>query len=312
MKILVTGGAGFIASHVVDAYIADGHKVAIVDNLSSGKRKNINPKANFYKADIRNPDALKKVFANERPDLVNHHAAFISVTDSVKKPAETFAINATGTLNVLLAFVEAKPSGAKAGRKKFLFSSTGGAIYGNPKKLPANEDTPPNPFSPYALTKEIAEESIRYFCGANNIDYLIFRYANVYGPRQRAQGGAGVVPIFTEQISKGVRPTIFGDGSKTRDYVFVGDVARASALGARRGKNITVNIATSREISDYKVFEGIAKAFSYDKEPFYTPKRPGEVQRIYMTYARAQQALGWKPTVRFEDGIQKTVETMRK
>ena len=192
-----------------------------------------------------------------------------------------------------------------------MFSSTGGAIYGNPKKLPADESTPPNPFSPYALTKQIAEEMIRYFCKVNDIDHLIFRYANVYGPRQRAQGGAGVVPIFTDLIGKAIRPTIFGDGKKTRDYVYVGDVARASVFGLTHGKNETINIATAREISDYKVFEAIAEAFSFKKEPFYTPKRPGEVGRISMSYAKAKKILGWTPKVKFEDGIVKTVESFR-
>jgi len=310
MKILVTGGAGFIASHVVDTYVAAGHKVAIIDNLSSGTRKNLNPRANFYKADIRNLAALRKIMANERPEVVNHHAAFISVTESVKKPEMTFAINAEGTLNVLLAFADAAPAtrGAKARHKKFIFSSTGGAIYGNPKKLPADESTAPNPLSPYALTKQVAEEIISYFSVANGIDHLIFRYANVYGPRQRAQGGAGVVPIFTEQIGKDVRPTIFGDGRKTRDYVYVGDVARASLLGLRRGKNVTVNIATAHEISDYKVFTEIAAALGFKKEPFYTPKRPGEVGRISMSYAHAKKILGWEPKVKFEEGIRKTIK----
>lgn len=302
MKIIVTGGAGFIASHVTDAYIAAGHKVAIIDNLSSGRRKNINPRANFYKADIRNPVALRKIFQNERPDVVNHHAAFISVTESVKQPAETFATNVTGTLNVLLAFAD-----TKAKRKKFIFSSTGGAIYGNPKKLPADESTPPNPFSPYALSKQIDEETICYFTAANNIEHLILRYANAYGPRQRGQGGAGVFPIFTEQISHGVRPTIFGDGKKTRDYVYVGDIARASVLGLNRGKNETINIATGRETSDYEVFKAIADAFNFKQQPFYTPKRPGEIQRIYMSYAKAKKILGWEPKVKFTEGVRKTV-----
>ena len=304
MKIIVTGGAGFIASHVVDAYIALGHKVTVVDNLSSGSRKNLNPRANFYKADIRNLAALKKIFRNERPEVVNHHAAFISVTESVKQPDLAFAINVTGTLHVLLAFAD---SGVLAKQKKFLFSSTGGAIYGNPKKLPADESTPPNPLSPYALTKQIDEATIQYFCRENNIDYLIFRYANVYGPRQKAQGGAGIFPIFTETIAKGVRPTIFGDGKKTRDYVYVGDVAHASALALKRGKNTIVNIATARAISDYDVFRAIANAYHFEKEPFYTPKRPGEVEHISMSYAHAKKILGWMPKTSFAAGVAETV-----
>ena len=309
MKIIVTGGAGFIASHVVDEYVAAGHKVAIIDNLSSGSRKNINPKANFYKADIRNLSALQKIFQNERPEVVNHHAAFISVTESVKQPATTFAINATGTLNVLLAFADAPFSATRPKHKKFLFSSTGGAIYGNPKKLPADENTPPHPFSPYALSKQIDEELIRYFCGVHGIDHLIFRYANVYGPRQKAQGGAGVVPIFTEQIRKNIRPTIFGNGKKTRDYVYVGDIAHASLLGLTRGKNTTMNIATAQETSDDAVFAAIAKAFGFKQEPYHTPTRPGEVGRISMSYAKAKKILGWTPKVKFEDGIEKMTAT---
>jgi UDP-glucose 4-epimerase len=309
MKIIVTGGAGFIGSHVVDAYVEAGHKVAIIDDLSSGSRRNVNPQANFYKADIRNLPALRKIFENERPDVVNHHAAFISVTESVKQPAMTFAVNATGTLNVILSFVDVEFSATRPKHKKLIFSSTGGAIYGNPKHLPADETTPPNPFSPYALSKQIDEEMIRYFCGAAGIDYLIFRYANVYGPRQKAQSGAGVVPIFTEQIKKGIRPTIFGDGAKTRDYVYVGDVARASVLGLRRGKNETINIATARETSDNTVFRTIADTFSFKKEPDYTLKRPGEVLRISMSYAKAKKIIGWEPKFAFAAGIKKTVTT---
>ncbi len=302
MKIIVTGGAGFIASHVVDAYIAAGHKVAIIDNLSSGSRKNINPRANFYKADIRNAAQLRKIFANERPDVVNHHAAFISVPDSVKEPATTFGINVTGTLNVLLAFGETKSK-----PKKIIFSSTGGAIYGNPKKTPADENTPANPLSPYALSKQIDEEMIRYFCGVYDIDYLILRYANAYGPRQKAQGGAGVFPIFTELITKGVRPTIFGDGKKTRDYIYVGDLARANVLGLKKVENETVNIGTARATSDYQVFRAIADALGFKKEPFYTPKRKGEVQDISLSNKKAKRLLGWKPKMKFEEGVKKTV-----
>jgi UDP-glucose 4-epimerase len=314
MKILVTGGAGFIASHIVDAYVAAGHKVAIVDDLSSGKRKNINPRANFYKADIQNLAALRKIVENERPEVINHHAAFISVTDSVRKPETTFDINLKGTLNVLLAFADSKGGpGGKNGRghKKLIFASTGGAIYGNPKKLPADEHTTSNPLSPYALTKQLAEETIKYFAREREMEYTILRYANVYGPRQRAQGGAGVFPIFSEQIAQNIRPTIFGDGKKTRDYVYVGDVARASVFalrpGKRGGSGETINIATARETSDYEVFAAIAAAYGFTQKPFFTPNREGEVRRISMSYARAKKILGWTPKVSFEVGVKKTL-----
>jgi UDP-glucose 4-epimerase len=299
MKILVTGGAGFIASHVVDAYVKTGYKVVVIDNLSSGQRKNLNPKAKFYKADLRDEKTINRILAHEKPDVVNHHAAFISVTDSIKKPSETFNINVKGTLDLLLAYANS----GKKGHRKFLFSSTGGAIYGNPKKLPADESTPPNPFSPYALSKQIDEEMIKYFCHANGIDYLIFRYANVYGPRQRAQGGAGIFPIFVSQIKKGITPTIFGNGKKTRDYVYVGDVAHASLLGATRVKNETINIATARETSDYQVFKAIADTLNFKKEPKFTPARKGEVQRITLSYKKAKRLLGWEPKMAFKDGV---------
>lgn len=305
MKIIVTGGAGFIASHVVDGYVAAGHKVVVIDNLWSGSRKNLNPKAKFYKADIRNAAALAKIFAKERPNVVNHHAALISVTDSVKKPHETFQTNVMGTLNVVLAFAAA-PGGPK---KKLIFSSTGGAIYGNPKKLPADESTPPNPFSPYAVAKHIDEEIINYFCKVNNIPYVILRYANVYGPRQRSQAGAGIFPTFITQIKKGVTPTIFGNGGKARDYVFVEDVAHASVLAISRGKNEIINIATTREISDRAVYDAIAKALKFNKAPHFAPARKGEVQRISMSYAKAKKILGWEPKVSFEEGAKKTVRS---
>jgi UDP-glucose 4-epimerase len=300
MKILLTGGAGFIASHVTDAYIKAGHKVVIIDNLSSGSRKNLNPKAKFYKADIRNLPALLKIFKKEKPDAVNHHAAFISVTDSVKRPRETFDINAGGTLNVLLAAMAVAP-------KKFLFSSTGGAIYGNPKKLPADESTPANPLSPYAVTKLMDEKMIEYFCGAARIPYLIFRYANVYGPRQHSQGGAGVFPIFINGMRHGRIPIIFGDGKKTRDYVYVEDVARANLLGLAKGENEIINIACNREISDDEIANALAHELGFRKGVRHTPPRKGEVKRIRMSYAKAEKVLGWKPKVEFEEGVRKTV-----
>lgn len=326
MKIIVTGGAGFIASHVVDAYIAAGHRVAVIDNLSSGKRSNLNPRAKFYKADIRDLSALTRIFKRERPDAINHHAAFISVTNSVKRPAETFEINARGTLNVLLAATGAGAEAGAAGRagarghaatrtktsvKKFIFSSTGGAIYGNPKKLPADETTTPNPLSPYAVTKLMDEEMIKYFCGTANggrgIPYLILRYANAYGPRQRGQGGAGVFPIFTELMQQGKTPVIFGNGKKTRDYVYVGDIARANVLGLAKGVNETVNICGNREISDDAVFNALAKALDFKKIARHTPPRAGEVKRIRMSYTKAKRVLGWEPKVTFEEGVKKTV-----
>lgn len=307
MKIIVTGGAGFIASHVVDAYVKAGHKVAVVDNLSHGLRKNVNPRAKFYNADIRYPKQLATIFKKERPQAANHHAALISVTQSVKEPRETFITNAEGTLNVVLALANSPA----AGKKKFLFSSTGGAIYGNPKKLPADESTPPNPFSPYALAKEIAEKLIAYHAKSAGMDYLIFRYANVYGPRQQAVSGAGIFPIFTKLMRAGKQPTIFGNGRKTRDYVYVEDVAHANLLGLTRGKNTIINIATAQETSDREIFDAIAETLRFTKGPRFAPSRAGEVMRISMSYGRAKKILGWEPRYHFEEGARKAVLGIR-
>lgn len=307
MKVIVTGGAGFIASHVVDAYVKAGHQVAVIDNLSHGARKNVNSKAKFYRADIRDPKQLAVIFKKERPQAVCHHAALISVTESVRKPRETFITNAEGTLNMLLALA-ASPA---KGRKKFLFSSTGGAIYGNPKKLPADESTPPNPFSPYALAKEVAEKLIAYHAKAADMDYLIFRYANVYGPRQREVSGAGIFPIFTNLMRRGKQPTIFGNGKKTRDYVYVEDVARANLLGLRRGKNTIINIATARETSDREIFDAIAENLHFGKGPQFAPARPGEVMRISMSYRKAKKTLGWEPRFGLEEGVRRAVAGIR-
>jgi len=191
MKILITGGAGFIASHVTDAYIAAGHKVAIIDDLSTGFRKNLNPRAKFYKANIRDRAAIDHIMKREKPEIVNHHAAAIVVTESVRNPEKTFEVNVIGTLNVAASFAA---SGKQ--KKKMIFSSTGGAIYGEPKKMPADEATPANPLSPYGLSKKLDEEVVKFYASQFGFDYFIFRYPNVYGPRQNPKGEAGVVAIF--------------------------------------------------------------------------------------------------------------------
>lgn len=303
MKILVTGGAGFIASHVVDAYVARGHTVVIVDNISSGFRRNINKKAKFYKADIRNLTALRKIFKKEKPDMVNHHAAVSEVIKSVRDPGLTYDVNILGTANLLLAAGEVKV-------KKFIFISTGGALYGNPKNgVRARENTPPNPLSPYALSKVIGETLVQTYAKWYRFPYLIFRYANVYGPRQNPRGEAGVIAIFTRLICGGGRPRIFGDGTKTRDYVYVEDIARANVLGLRKGKNEILNLGVGREITDQKVFDEIAKNLEYKKPPIYAPFRKGEVYRIALNSSRAKRILGWKARVRFEEGVKRYLES---
>jgi len=301
MKIIVTGGAGFIASHVADAYIRAGHRVVILDNLSTGSRRNINPKAKFYKADVRNGGFVERIFKKERPQLVNHHAALINVTKSVKDPLGTLQTNVLGTANVLIALGK---YGEK--NKKIVFASSGGSIYGNSKRIPADENTEASPLSPYALSKLLAEETIVCFAKEYGIDYIILRYANVYGSRQKN----GVVPIFTALMRRGKRPTIFGNGKKTRDYVYVEDVAVANVKAINKGAREILNIGSEKEISDQAVFNAIAENLNFRGKPIYVPRREGEVERIALSIHRAKKLLGWAPKISFQKGIKKMLSIL--
>ena len=303
MKIIITGGAGFIASHIADEYIKSGHKVIIIDNLQTGFRKNINPKAKFYKADIKNLQEIRKIFKKEKPDIVNHHAAIAEVIKSVRDPLPTLETNVIGTVNLLLA-------GGEIGIKKFIFSSTGGAIYGEPKNIPVSESTPASPLSPYGLSKLLAEESIKFYAKNFNFNYLIFRYANVYGPRQNPKGEAGVVAIFSDLMRDNKQPVIFGDGSKTRDYVYISDIVRANVLGLSKCKNEIINLGWGKEISDYLVFKTIAKNLNFPYPPHYAPYRAGEVNHISISAKKAEKKLNWKPKIKFEEGIKKYLLTL--
>lgn len=305
MQIIVTGGAGFIGSHIVDGYIARGHKVAVIDNLLTGFRKNLNPKAKFYKADIRDQSMMEKIFRSERPEIVNHHAAIAEVVKSLRDPLPTFETNFFGTLNILLAFAK-----YGKGKKRFIFSSTGGAIYGEPKRIPANEDTPPAPLSPYGLSKLLDEEIIKFYSRSYNFDYLIFRYPNVYGPRQNPKGEAGVIAIWSGLMKNNGQPVIFGDGTKSRDYTYVGDIVRANVLALRRGKNTILNLGWGKPVSDLDVFTALAKEIGFKKKPVYAPYRQGEVYQIAIDARRAKQILGWQPKIKLEEGIRKTVATI--
>lgn len=305
MKIIVTGGAGFIASHVVDEYIKAGHRVAVIDDLSKGSRKNINKKAKFYKADITDLALMEKIFAKERPEAVNHHAAIAEVTRSMRDPIPTLTTNVLGTANLLLAFGHH----GTGKNKKFIFSSTGGAMYGDPPRIPVSEAAPEDPLSPYGLSKKLAEETITFYAKQFGFDYFIFRYANVYGPRQNPHGEAGIVAIFSALMRAGQRPTIFGDGTKARDYVYVGDVAAANVAALKRGsaKNVTVNIGRGTAVTDREMFEAIAHAVGFAQKPIYAPYRPGEIYRIALDAHRAQKILGWKPKVALKEGVRKAV-----
>ncbi len=305
MRILVTGGAGFIGSHVVDAYMELGHHVAVVDNLHSGVRRNVNRKAIFYGADIEDPGARARIFERERPQVVSHHAAIAEVANSVVNPTPTFAVNVVGTVNVLQAF--GKVTGVR--NKRFIFASTA-AAYGVRKRNPTPESAPLEPLSAYGLSKVMDEAAIRYYADLFGMRFVIFRYGNVYGPRQNPQGEGGVVAIFGGLLQHGEQPVIFGDGRKTRDYISVEDIARANVLALTKGHGATMNLASGRQVTDRQVFDTIARFFGYEGEPRYLPHRPGEIMRISLDPQRAARVLGWKPRVMFEAGVAKTLQAL--
>lgn len=304
MKVLLTGGAGFIGSNVVDAYIKAGHSLAIVDNLSTGKEQNINPKAKFYKADIRDPKILAEVFKKEKPDIVNHHAAQISVVHSVKDPVFDAQTNILGSINLIEAAL-------KNNVKKFIYISSGGAMYGEPKTLPVSEDYPAEPLSPYGITKHTVEHYLKLYSLNFGLKYTVLRYANVYGPRQDPKGEAGVISIFTEQLLSNIRPTIFGDGNKTRDYIYVGDVVKANIAALTKGENDAFNIGTGIQTKDFEIFKAIRDALGNKIEPIFGQKRPGEIDHICLSIKKADEVLSWKPCVKLNDGIKETVSFIK-
>jgi len=321
MKILVTGGAGFIGSNVVDALVKDGHEVTVLDNLSTGKEENINPEVKFYNIDLSDIESLEFVFREFKPDVVNHHAAQIDVRKSVEDPAFDAEINIIGSINLFELSIN-------YGVRRIIFSSTGGALYGEPEKLPASEDTPIEPLSPYGVAKYCAENYLNYFKRlyelrdrhaslrsahddkeerSVGIERVILRYANVYGPRQDPLGEAGVVAIFAGKILKGEKPVIYGDGNQTRDYVFVEDVVQANIL-ALSGKEGTYNIGTGKETSVNDLIEVFSKVLGYEIKPEYVSPRKGEVHRISLDADMAKRELGFVPKYSLEEGIKKTIE----
>ncbi len=303
MNVLVTGGAGFIGSHIVDRLVADGHSVAAVDILATGKRAHVNPQAALYEIDIRSP-ALAAAFEAARPEVVFHVAAHASVSESVRDPMHDAEVNVLGTLNVLQQC-------AAYGVGRFVFSSTGGALYGEPERLPADEEHPVRPLSPYGASKDAAEAYVRTLCSFSGIRYTILRYGNVYGSRQDPFGEAGVVAIFAKAMMRGQRPTIFGDGSHERDYVYVDDVVQANVLALGQDADGVYNIGTGEGTTVSQVFDAVAGATDYDGAPEHAVERPGDVHRIYLDVRRAERELGWRAAMSLEEGIRRTVDAMR-
>jgi UDP-glucose 4-epimerase len=306
MKIIVTGGAGFIGSHIVDRYVAAGHTVVVIDDLLTGFKRNLNPKAKFYDADIRDHKAMDRIFKKERPHIVNHLAAIAEVVKSLRDPIPTLQTNLLGIANLLLAFGKY----GQGKNRKFIFSSTGGAMYGAPKRLPADENEETITLSPYGLSKHLGEETVKFYARQYNFDYFIFRYANVYGPRQNPKGEAGVVAIFGGLMKAGKSPIIFGDGTKARDYVYVEDIARANVIALRRGKNDVVNLGWGKLVTDQMIFDLVAKASGFKGKVRHAPYRKGELYKISLDARKAKKILGWKPEVTLADGIRATLGSL--
>lgn len=304
MRIALTGGAGFIASHIADAYLAAGHDLLVIDDLSSGYRAQVPPKATLCAADIRSPEAAAALAAF-RPEVLNHHAAQIDVRRSVADVRYDCDVNLGGMLNVVEA---ARKAGAL---KRVVYASSGGAIYDEGGPIPSNEDAPAAPASPYGVAKRSGELYLEAFRRMYGLHYVALRYSNVFGPRQNAQGEAGVVSVFSTRCLRGEDCTIFGDGGQTRDFVYVEDVVTANVRALSCDFRGYVNIGTGVETDVNRLFALIATAAGGTRTPKYAEGRLGEVRRSALDAAFAHKALGWKPEVSLEEGVRRTVDWFR-
>jgi len=303
MKILVTGGAGFIASQIADAYIREGHEVYILDNLSTGFGRNINPKAHFVKSDITSPNILD-IFTKEKFDVVNHHAAQIDVRKSVNDPIFDANTNILGTINLLECCI-------KTDVKKFMFASTGGAVYGEQEYFPADEAHPTNPVSPYGITKLTIEKYLYFYKNEYGLNYTIVRYANVYGPRQNPFGEAGVVAIFANKLLKNENPIINGEGNQTRDYVFVEDVVNANVITLNSQSSEIYNVGTGIETSVNELFTMLNSIAGNKALERHGPAPKGEQARSVITSDKLFKEFKWKPSVKIEEGLKKTFDSFK-
>jgi UDP-glucose 4-epimerase len=302
-KILVTGGAGFIGSTVADRFVGAGWDVAVLDDLSSGKRENVPVQARFYPCDVRSAAAAEAVLA-ERPDVLCHHAAQIDVRRSMADPRYDVDVNVGGLVNLLSA-------AARAGVRHVLFASSGGAAYGDTDRIPTPEDEPTHPVSVYGASKVASELFLGVWRAAHGITFTALRYGNVYGPRQDPHGEAGVVAIFAGRLLGGEACTINGDGGQTRDYVFVADVARANLLAAERRHDGPVNVGTGVETDVNRLYQILADAAGVRAAATHGPGKAGEQRRSCLDASAAARVLGWRPEVGIEDGLRRTLEWFR-
>jgi UDP-glucose 4-epimerase len=304
MNVLVTGGAGFVGSHVVDRLVGAGHSVVVVDDLSAGRRENVNAAAILRVCDIRTPE-LRRVMDDVRPQAVVHLAAQAAVPRSVTEPQFDASVNILGTINLLEA-------AQAVGVARLVYVSTGGAAYGDTPVLPTPEDHPARAISPYGVSKVTAERYLECWTSLTSMTGVTLRLANVYGPRQQPEGEAGVVAIFTQRLLRGERCRVYGDGEQTRDYVYVTDVAEAAEAALTGTAAGVVNIATARETSVNRLHQALCAVLGVSREPEYFPARPGDVLRSVLDNTRARAVLGWTPRTALEQGLARTVDSMRR
>lgn len=304
LKILVTGGAGFIGSHIVDAYLEAGHTLIVADDLSTGKSDQVNPSARFFAVGI-GTEEIRKVIEEERPEIINHHAAQMDVRRSVTDPLFDATVNILGLIRVMEA-------ARRCGVKRIIFASSGGAIYGDSRDLPSSEDSPERPQSPYGISKLAGEHYLRYYHGVHHIPYVALRYANVYGPRQDPHGEAGVVAIFSQKFVEGGTPVVNGDGAQTRDYVYVGDVVRANLLVLHSEYVGALNVGTGVETDVNTLFELLKRKIGSPATRRHGPAKSGEQARSVLSSDLAHRILKWKAEVSLHEGLDLTVKSLQK
>lgn len=302
-KVLVTGGAGFIGSHLVNGLLDNDYAVAVVDDLSAGQLRNVNHGATFYHAPINDP-RFSQIVQREGPEIIFHLAAQSSVRQSALDPVADANANVLGTISLLSA-------AAAEGVDKIVFSSTGGAIYGNPETIPCDEDAPVSPLTPYALSKYVSELYLKLFYQTYGLAYTILRYSNVYGPGQDPNGEAGVVSIFAGEMLRGRRPNIYGDGEQERDFVYVSDVVEANLAAMYRGDGQTYNIGTGEPVTINRIYSLLQEYTDFPDEPVYRPRRAGEVLKIALDPGRAGRELVWEPKVPLEEGLRHSINYVR-
>lgn len=304
MKCLVTGGAGFIASHVVDALLELGNDVVIIDNLSTGKMKNINPSARLYECNIVDKE-IEGIFEKEKPEIVFHFAAHIEARESVKDPIFDARINILGSLNIL-------ENCRKHGVRKIVFASSGGEIYGEADNIPTPEIYYPNPISPYGIAKLSVEKYLFSYYKMYGMDFVALRFGNVYGPRQNSHGEAGVIAIFINKMLLGEQPLIHGDGKQTKDYIFINDVVSAVLVTLGKDINEPVNVATAKETSVIEIFTQLSSLTDSNVEKKYVPLAPCSFPRGCLSIKKAEEILNWSPKYNLNQGLTLTVDWFKK